>query len=154
MMKGKTLISVILCSTLAIAAPFVFADAPKTQPGEMLKVLNDLKSKGFTIVKKIEFNVENGAFEAKVVNAEGKNISIQINAQSGEMTKLVSDIEGLTALDIAKKVSDAGYSNIFEINTELFGNEYEVMAMDSKGQKIKLKVDVKSGKISKTSDLL
>ena len=151
-MKNKALISIIIGSIFAFSAPLTFADAPQTQPGQMVKALDDLKSKGYVIVKKIEFDTTNGAFIAKVVNGEGKNIEIQINPQSGEMTKPKSDIEGFTAIEIAKKVQDAGYSNIYEISTELLSNTYEVKVLDDKGQKVSLKLDAKSGNITKVSE--
>ncbi|MBI2792852.1 MAG: PepSY domain-containing protein [Gammaproteobacteria bacterium] len=151
-MNNKALISFVLGSFIAFNASATLADAPQTQPGQMIKALEDLKSKGYVIVKKIEFDTTNGAFVAKVVNGEGKNIEIQINPQSGEMTKPKNDIEGFTAIEIAKKAQDAGYNNIYEINTELLSNTYEVKALDDKGQKVSLKMDAKSGNITKVSE--
>ncbi len=149
-MKSKTHIIFSLISLLSM--PLAFADAPQTMPGQMLKVLDSLHAKGFNIVKKIEFNQENGAFEANVLNAEGKTINIQINPITGEMTKPKGEIIGLTAIEIAKKLQTAGYSNIYEINTELFANKYVVKVLDENGKKQDLKVDVKTGEITKSSD--
>ena len=148
-MKSSTLISICLGSLLAFTSPLTLAEASKSQPGQMVKVLDDLKDKGYVIVKKIDFDNDKGMYKAKVVNAQGKNIEIQINAQSGEMVKPKDDIEGLTAIEIAKKVQDAGYSNIYEINTEMLGNHYDVKVLDDKGNKLSLKVDPKSGNVVK-----
>ncbi len=148
-MKNSTLVSICLGSILAFTAPLTFAEDAKSQPGQMVKVLDDLKDKGYVIVKKIEFSKDKGTFKAKVVNAQGKNIEIQINPQTGEMIKPKDDMEGMTAIDIAKKVQDAGYKNIEEINTEILGNHYDVKVIDDKGSKLSLKVDAKSGNIAK-----
>ena len=151
-MKTNTLITFSLISLLTVASPFAFAEAPQSMPGQMVKVLDDLQSKGYIIVKKIEFKQENGAYEAKVLNAEGKNINIQINPTTGEMTKPKDEIEGLTAVQIAKKLQTAGYNNIYEINTEIMGNKYTIKVLDENGKKQSLKVDVKTGDITKSSD--
>jgi uncharacterized membrane protein YkoI len=115
----------------------------------MVKALDDLKDKGYVIIKKIEFDNHKGTFKAKVLNAQGKNIDISINPQSGELTKPKNDVEGLSAIEIAKKVQDAGYSNIIEINTEILRNQYDVKILDEKGNKIDLKIDAKSGNVIK-----
>lgn len=151
-MKNKTLISICLGSLLAFTAPLTLADTMHSEPGQMGNALKSLKSKGYVIVKKIEFENKTGDFKAKVVNAEGKNIEIMINSKTGELAKPSGDITGFTAEEIAQKVSDAGYPNIYEINTEIFGNQYDVKAMDNKGKKVSLKVDVKTGSINKITE--
>lgn len=151
-MKNSTVVSLCFGSLLAFAAPLSLADSAQSQPGQMYKVLTELKAKGYVIVKKIEFDGSNGAFMANVVNAEGKNLKLQIDPQTGKIAKEKGDITGWTAMEAAKKVQDAGYTNIYEINTETFGNQFDVKALNDKGEKISLKVDVKSGNITKVSD--
>jgi hypothetical protein len=147
--KAPYLIAAICFGSLvAFSSNIVFADAQKSQPGQMIKVLEDLKSKGYVIVKKVELK-DNGVFDATVVNAVGKDLTVQINAQTGEMTKDKDDVEGWTALEIAKKAQAAGYDNLYEITTELMGDEYIVKALDAQGNKMKLKLDIKTGNITK-----
>lgn len=146
-MKNKLMITSCLSAFITFTAPFALADAPQTQPGDMVKVLDDLKSSGYPIVKKIEFNTLNGAYNATVVNGEGRNLDIQINPQSGEMTRLKNDVEGLKASDVAKKVQEAGFANIYEMSIGMFGNKYYVKVINDKGQKITLTVDGKTGNI-------
>jgi len=148
-MKNATLISICLGSVLAFTAPLTLAEDAKSQPGQMVKVLDNLKEKGYIIIKKIGFDKEKGNYKAKVVNAQGKNIEIQINPESGEMIKPKGEMEGMTAIEIAKKVQDGGYTNIDEINTEILGDHYDVKIVDDKGNKLSLKVDAKSGNITK-----
>ncbi len=151
-MKTITLVSLFLGAGLAFASPLALAGDMKSEPGQMVKVLNDLKSKGYMIVKKVEFDDSNGDFKADVVNAEGKNLEITVNPKTGKMVKPKDDITGWTAFEIAKKVQNAGYKNMYEINTEMLGHEYKVKALDEKGEKITIKVDVETGKITKVSD--
>ncbi|MBN9288370.1 MAG: hypothetical protein BGO43_09060 [Gammaproteobacteria bacterium 39-13] len=151
-MKNIISASFLLGSFLIVLSPLSLAEGVKTQPGQMDKALSALQDKGYVIVKKIEFNSKNGTFMAKVVNAEGKNLNLQIDPQTGELSKEKGDITGWTAREIAKKVNDAGYDNIYEINTELFGNAYKVKALNDKGEKVSLKVDAKTGKIIKVSE--
>ncbi len=151
-MKITTLASLFLGAAVVFASPLVLANAMKSEPGQMVKVLNDLKSKGYTIVKKIEFNEDNGDYKADVVNAAGKDLEISVNPKTGKMVKPKDDVTGWNALEIAQKVQHAGYKNIYEINTELMGNEYKVKALDEKGEKISIKVEIQSGKITKVSD--
>lgn len=151
-MKNNTILSLCLGSLLAFSSPVLLAETFKSQPGQMYKVLTSLKAKGYVIVKHIEFDDSNGEFKAVVVNAEGKNLDLKINPKTGQMSKEKGDITGWTAIEIAKKVQDAGYKNIYDINTEILGNEYKVKALDDKGDKVSLKVDVKTGNITKISD--
>lgn len=151
-MKNNTIVSLCLGSLLAFTSPLLLAEDFKSQPGQMYKVLTNLKAKGYVIVKHIEFDDSNGEFKATVVNAEGKNLDLKINPKTGQMSKEKGDITGWTAIEIAKKVQDAGYKNIYDINTEMLGNEYKVKALDDKGEKVSLKVEVKTGNITKISD--
>lgn len=148
-MKNSTLISLCLGSILAFTAPLTLAEEHKSQPGQMYKALTKLKDKGYVIIKKIEFDDDNGTYMATAVNAEGKNITLQVNPKTGTLAKEKGDITGLTAMEVAKKVQDQGYKNIYSINTEIFGDEFNVKALDDKGEKVSLKVDVKTGKVEK-----
>lgn len=151
-MKKTVLTTLLLGTVFMFASPMVLAADMKSEPGQMVKVLSELKAKGYSIVKKIEFNDDNGNFKADVVNAAGKNIEISINPKTGKIDKPKDDVTGWNALEIAQKVQHAGYKNIYEINTELMGNEYKVKALDEKKEKIVIKVDIASGKITKVSD--
>ncbi len=150
-MKQSLIMTLILSSFITFTSQSLLADAPTTQPGQMIAVLEELKSKGFVIIKKIDFDVTNGTYAAKVLNAQGKNIDIQVNPQTGEVTKTANEILGLSTLEVAMKVKEAGFPNIYEITTELFGNQYIVKTIDDHGHKVTMNVDFKTGKILKTT---
>jgi hypothetical protein len=146
-MNHKLLLSAVLTTLISFVSPLSVAADFQSQPGQMLKALNGLKDKGYLVVKEIKFNDDKGTFEATVANAEGKDLNITINPQTGEMTKPKGDIVGLTAREIAEKVEAAGYPNIYQINTEMLGNEYNVKVRDPQGKDLSLKVDVRTGSI-------
>lgn len=146
-MKNKLILTAVLTSFISFASPLIHAEDFQSQPGQMQKALNSLQEKGYIVVKEIKFNDDKGTFEATVANAEGKDLTITINPQTGEMTKPKGDIVGLTAREIAEKVAAAGYPNIYQISTEMLGNEYNVKVMDPQGKKLSLKVDVRTGNI-------
>ncbi len=149
-MKRSQIMALFLSPLITFTTQSLLADAPTTQPGQMITVLEELKSKGFVIIKKIDFDVTNGTYAAKVLNAQGKNIDIQINPQTKEVTKPVNEVLGLSTLEVALKVKEAGFPNIYEVTTEYFGNQYIVKTIDNHGHKVTMNVDFKTGKILKT----
>lgn len=146
--EHKLFSTTVFTALVLLASPMSFAGDFQSQPGQMVKALNSLKDKGYLVVKEIKFNDDKGTFEATVANAEGKDLNITINPATGEMTKPKGDIVGLTAREIAEKIEAAGYPNIFQINTEMLGNEYRVKVRDQQGKEITLKVDVRTGNIN------
>lgn len=143
-MIKSTLLAVCM-GTVMFSAPMVMAkDEMTSDMMPMSKVLNGLQTKGFDVVKKIEF--DDGMYEAKILNALGKEIKLKMNAKTGEIEKPKEGLVWLTALEIAKKVESAGYHNISKIDTE--GKEYEVKALNKEGKETKLKVNAETGEIS------
>lgn len=143
-MIKSTLLAVCMGAAM-FSAPVVMAKDEVTKDMmPMSKVLNGLQTKGFDVVKKIEF--DDGMYEAKILNAVGKEMKLKMNAKTGEIEKPKEGLVWLTALDIAKKVEDAGYNNISKIDAE--GKEYEVKAFNKEGKETKLKVNAETGEIS------
>lgn len=148
-MKTKLITAGLLSAMFFVAAPMALAAAKaKDNSGQMIQALEDLKSKGYLIIKEIKFDHKTDLYTAKVVSGEGKNIKIRLNPKTGEMAKDENVVEGLPALEVAKKVTAAGYQNIYEIDTEFFGNNYEVKAWKD-GKTVELKVDAKTGEVVK-----
>ncbi|MCS5712206.1 PepSY domain-containing protein [Candidatus Berkiella aquae] len=144
-MSRSTLIAVCMGALMTMSASSVFAkEAITSDMMPMSKALNSLQTKGFNVVKKIEF--EDGVYEAKILNAVGKEIKVKMNAKTGEIEKPKEGLALLSALEIAKKVEDAGYRNISKIDTE--GKEYEVKALSKEGKETKLLVNAQSGEIT------
>jgi hypothetical protein len=142
-----TMISILMGSVLAFAAP-VMAEEMKTENKmQTSKVLENLASQGFNIVSKIEY--KNGEYVARVINGEGRAGTLKFNPQTDKIEKPNLNNPGLTALDVAKKVEDAGYYNITEINTEWLNDKYKVTALDKAGAKTNLVVDALTGNITK-----
>lgn len=143
-MNKTTLLAACVGAMVAFSAPLAIAKDDMTNMMPMSKALNGLKTKGFDVVKKIEF--DDGMYEAKIMNALGKEIKVKMNAKTGEIEKPKEGLVWLSALDVAKKVEDAGYHSISKIDTE--GKEYEVKALTKEGKEAKLKVNAQTGEIS------
>lgn len=144
-MKKKNVASIIAGLTLAFATQISFADETPATLLDMSKILQNLNSKGYNIVRKVE--LEHGMYEAETINTQGNEIKIQINAQTGEITSPKESNKQITMLDAVKKVETEGYHNISKIKSE-HGN-YEIKALDKDGKKVELKVDASTGKINK-----
>ncbi len=146
-MKKSAIAIICVGSLLGLSAPHLLAKEMPADMMQMSKVLSDLKSKGYSIVKKVEF--EKGMYEIQAINGEGKSEKIKMNGKTGEIVKPKDNKEYMSALEIAKKVEEAGYHNIFKIETEWFGKKYEVKAYNKENKKVKLDVDAVSGKVMK-----
>ncbi len=144
-MKNTTLIAICMGTLLTVGAPLSMAkDEMTSDMMPISKALTALKTKGYSVVKKIEF--DDGIYEAKALNALGKEIKVKINAKTGEIEKDKDNVAWLSALDVAKKVEDAGYRNISKIDAE--GKEYEVKALNKEGKETKLLINAQSGEIA------
>jgi hypothetical protein len=144
-MNKSTMLAICLGTFMVIGSPLAMAKNEMTSDMmPMSKALDTLKTKGFEVVKKIEF--DDGMYEAKVLNSLGKEIKVKMNAKSGDIEKPKDGLVWITALEVAKKVEDAGYHNISKIDTE--GKEYEVKAINKDGKEAKLDVNAQTGEIS------
>ncbi len=142
-MNKTTLLAACVGAMMAFGTPLMAKeDISNMMP--MSKALNGLKTKGFDVVKKIEF--DDGMYEAKIMTALGKEIKVKMNAKTGEIEKPKDGLVWLSALDVAKKVEDAGYHSISKIDTE--GKDYEVRALNKDGKQAKLKVNAQTGEIA------
>lgn len=143
-MNKSTLLAACVGAVMMMGAPLVMAKEDLANMMPMSKALNGLKTKGFDVVKKIEF--EDGMYEAKIMNSLGKEIKVKMNGKTGEIEKPKEGLVWLSALDVAKKVEEAGYTHISKIDAE--GKEFEVNALNKEGKETKLKVNGQTGEIS------
>jgi len=143
-MNKSTLLAACVGAMMMIGAPLAIAKDDMANMLPMSKALSGLKTKGFEIVKKIE--LEDGMYEAKIINPLGKEMKVKMNAKTGEIEKPKEGLVWLSAFDVAKKVEDAGYTHISKIDTE--GKEYEVKALNKEGKETKLKVNAQTGEIA------
>lgn len=106
--------------------------------------LQNLSDKGYAIVRQVEY--KDGIYKVEVINVQGKQVDVRINAQTGRPFKLPEN-NTLTLLEAVKKVESSGYSHLYKVESE--DGKYEIKALDAKGNKIKLEVDAMNGKVSK-----
>lgn len=141
----KQVFTLTLCFLFTIITPLALADtAIPLNAAPLSSVLQNLSDKGFAAVRQIKY--KDGIYKAEVINSQGKEIDIRINAQTGVPSKLPAK-NNLTMLDAVKKVEAAGYSHLYKVEAE--NGKYEVKALDEKGNKVKLEVDAMTGKVSK-----
>lgn len=146
-MKKKPLIGLFSgCLLLFVAQTTLADDLPKNS-AQMSSILQNLQNKGYINVQKIKF--EHGRFEALAINANGNIEKLNIDPKTGEIVNQPQNTsKPLSALEIAKKVEEAGYHNIYKLDAEEH-NEYEVKALDKADKKVELKVDSSNGNITK-----
>jgi hypothetical protein len=133
----------LIFASLAVTA----AEMPTqiaTMP-QMSTILQKLQAKGYSIIREIKF--EKGAFEAKAINAQGNEIDIRINPQTGEMFQPTANPARLNMLEVVKKVEAAGYHNIYKIKSD--DDKYDVKALDNNGKSVEVEVNAITGTISK-----
>jgi uncharacterized membrane protein YkoI len=152
-MQKQKWVSVVsgCCLTWLVQQGFA-AEAPPTGTPPLTQILVNLQSKGFTDIRKIEF--EDGVYKVDMVSQFGKETDLRLNPENGEIlsTKTGSTHRNphlltVSPLEAAKKVEAAGYHSAYKI--ELKEGEYEVEALDARNHKTELTVNGKSGKVSK-----
>jgi uncharacterized membrane protein YkoI len=145
-MKKQTLLSLLGSSLLVFATPIALADSAPSNAMPMSGVLEKLQAQGYNVVKEVEF--EDGSYEVKAMNTQGRMEKFNVNPQTGEIVNPPKDNKNsISALEAVKKVEAEGYHGIYKVETE--GRKYEVKALDKDGKKVELKVDGSSGKITK-----
>ncbi len=143
-----------LCMILAIqpiyaaeqikpAAPAASAAASNVP---MSTVLQNLKMNGYEIISKVD--LDNGVFNIEAMSPQGKELSITMNAQSGEITSPQQNpLPRISLPEAVKRVEGSGYHDIYMV--EYDGGKYIVKTLDQKDKKVKLKVDGTTGEITK-----
>lgn len=148
-MKVSTLASALLVSAVAFSSPMVHADKKIDNSGQMTQILEKLHNEGYNTITKIEFDSGKNSYNAWVITADGKKAKIHLNGQNGSITRdTAAETQGLSALEVAKKVQAAGFSSIYKIDTEFFGDGYDVKVLNKEGKLIELNVNAKTGEIT------
>lgn len=140
-----------LCMTLAMQPTYA---AEPAQPAAetvqakvpMSSVLQNLKMNGYEIVSKVE--LENDVYEIEAMSPQGKELSITMNAHSGEITSPKENpLPRISLPEAVKRVEGSGYHDISKV--EYSSGKYVIKALDEKDKKVKLKVDGTTGEITK-----
>lgn len=142
---NKQVWGLILSSALIFSSSVMAEKTVPNQTIQMSKVLETLREQGFHVVLKVE--LENNLFKAKVIDAKGKEVKIEISPESGKINLPKAQPTRLTMGEAVKKVEEAGYRNIFKVSSD--SNEYQMKAYDKENKKVSLDVDAATGKINK-----
>ncbi|OGV44379.1 MAG: hypothetical protein A3F46_03780 [Legionellales bacterium RIFCSPHIGHO2_12_FULL_42_9] len=145
-MKKRIILSVCSGFILVFAAQTALANDIPTTSLPMSKILQVLQSKGYSSVRKVEF--EHGTYEVKAISAQGKKVKLNVNPQTGVITNnSKTQNNSISMLMAAQKVEAAGYHGIYKIKSE--DGKYEIKALNKDNKKVELKVNVKTGEIKK-----
>lgn len=146
-MKRQLITTLILGSAITLSSSFAVAaeDRLPTNSVPMSKVLRNLQEQGYSVVLKVE--LDNGMYDAKVMDAKGKELKINVAPQTGEVIKPKAQTARLTMMEAVKKAEEAGYKGIYRVTTSQ--NEYEMKGYDKDSKKVSLNVDATTGKINK-----
>lgn len=146
----RKLIFIMLTMGLSLSLQPVYAADTPTAPAArnlpMSTVLQNLKMNGYEIISKIELDKE--VYNIEALSPQGKELSITMNAQSGEITSpKTNPLPRVSLLDAVKRVEGSGYHDLYKV--EYSGGKYIVRALDQKDKKVKLKVNGDTGEIAK-----
>ncbi len=144
----KRLVLHFFLSGLLILPQFTLAAEPlaakETATLAMSTVLNNLKINGYDMISKVELDKE--VFNIQAITPQGKELSITMNAHSGEITNPKHNpIPQVSLVEAVKRVEGSGYHELSMIKYS--GGKYIVKAFDEKDKKVKLKVDGETGDI-------
>lgn len=147
-MKKQLFTTLVLGASLALYSSMSLAadDAiitTNTMP--MSKILSNLQEQGYSVVLKVE--LDDGKYKAKVIDAKGKEVKLNITPQTGEVIRPKAQASHLTMIEAVKKAEEAGYKNIYKVSSG--HNEYEMKGFDKDNKKVSIDVDAATGKINK-----
>lgn len=130
---------------IALTAQAILTKSNKNSALPMTTIINKLQASGYGIIRRIEY--ERGIYQAETINAQGMDVRLRINAKTGEVIKPDLNSVRISMLDAIQKVEAAGYKQIYKIKSE--ADRYKIKGIDHNGKKVDLKVDAKTGVISK-----
>jgi hypothetical protein len=139
----KNLLSIILSISTLLFTIISFGQT-QTPSAAMITLLQKLSEAGYSRVHEVEY--KRGVYQVEAYNAHCQKINLRVNATTLAISP-AKKMEYLTTLQVAKRVSAAGYKNIYHI--EFDDGQYEVKSYNEHGYKIKLYVDPITGKINK-----
>jgi hypothetical protein len=139
----------LLSGLLVLPVAGVFASTTTTAPApsmSMMDVLNQLDAANYNKVKEVELGA-NGTYKVEAINAKGQKVEFVVDPAKPVIEKQAQATTMLTAHEVAKKVMDAGYTNITKIKYD--GGKYDVKAQDKQGKMVKMDVNMVTGEITK-----
>ncbi len=130
--------------------PTAAALAANMQPAapiaNMMDLLNKLDAAGYHQIKEIELG-KSGTYKVDTIDEKGRELQFTVDPAKPYIKPLSQQVLTLPTLEIAKKVTEAGYKNITKIKNK--GDKYEVKAQDNQGKAVKLEVNMVTGEIHK-----
>lgn len=109
-------------------------------------VLQNLKMNGYEIISKVE--LEKGVYKVEALTPQGKELSVKVDASNSEIiSPKQNPIPPIGLSEAVKRVEGSGYHAISKVKYS--DGKYIIKALDEHDKKVKLKVDGKTGEITK-----
>lgn len=128
------------------------APTPAAAPSNWMsveQVLDKVHAAGYHDVDKIER--ENGRYEVKATDADGRRVKLRLDPVSGEVLAPAAGAAQANWMSIEQvqtRLQAAGYHDFSKIERD--DGKYEVKALDAEGRRVELKLDPVSGEILET----
>ncbi|MFT3741546.1 MAG: PepSY domain-containing protein [Gammaproteobacteria bacterium] len=133
---------------LAFTTGLVLAEDVPQQSLPMTSIIQDLSKEGFIGIHSIKF--DDGAYKVEGITKTGSEAKVSVDPQSGLVRKVSDKDKGhLNIMDATKKIENAGYRKVYQI--EQTDKGFEAKALDKEGKTVNIKVDGITGSISKGS---
>lgn len=149
--------AIVLLAVFGIQSSFAAAEAHKNPPPKvtMIEMMQKLQKGGYHEINSIEYDGKEKAYEVKGLDDKGIKVEAKLSDDLAKLPKGLpfsktepKALPQVTMMEAMKKVMDAGYHDACKLEVAKNAN-YEVAALDKDGKKVDLKVDSKTGKVSK-----
>lgn len=141
----KSIFATTILLFFTVASPLVLAEEVPANALPLSKIVENLQSKGYSVVREIEF--ENGLYVTKAFDPQGQTSKIRIDPISGKIVEPKAKATTLSLLDVLRRLENGGFHGISKISFER--GQYEAIALDRDGKKVDLDIDGKTGEITK-----
>ena len=141
---NRTLVFTALVAVAGLGLHSAHAQPSPRGPGQFsaAQITSQVEAAGYSQVRDIEF--EDGFWEVKAVDAQGKRTKLLVDPDSGELLDPRAP-PAMTVADIGNLLQQQGYTNVRDI--ELDDGRYEAEAVNPAGHEVDLILDPRDGGI-------
>lgn len=148
-MKINSIVSIAAMFFMIFMMQFSMAATPPksnaTTTLPISSIIEKINAKGYKIIREVEYS--NNVYKAEVLNKDGLKLNLVIDEKTGVIKEPTEKSVHISILDAINKVEAAGYKDVYKIKCE--DKKYEIGALNKDGKKVDLKVNAKTGEVSK-----
>lgn len=133
-------------SNSSTATDVVTTNSDNSSTMNIMNILTKLKEQGYPVIYKVE--IDKGVISVKGLNLQGRDAKMKFDSQGNliEPTGAKQPQPGISLIDAVRKALDAGYKNVFYIDTE--DEDYKIKAYGKDGKEVTVKVDSVNGNLA------